>query len=264
MVRSLESRIGKRYICHDLYQLSFLAIAFPSMVKRMADPIRHMIDRMAIAVNAPSCPVVMAGLLFWRKYSKKESCLLYLAQMRAYPIIAACLVALSMYVRVYRRMARNFRSRKFTPFNMGGEPSCIAFCIVDYAISRLGRSEKASCFSWTVYNHGCYGIDEFVRIRDKVYNDFKGVMDEHEGHVVEGYFVRIIGIRVSNVSTTATSTIPFQNLRLRVGSDYVCPYNLLAPGSLAKDVLVDHPKRIVADAVNKALLLDRWNRMGVG
>ena len=180
--------------------------------------------------------------------------------MRAFPIIAACLVAISMYVRVYRRMARNFRLRKFTSFRIGGQYSCSAFCIVDYAISRLGRPEDYSCFSWAVYSHGC-DLDGFVRIRKKVYEDFKGFMDEHEGHVVKGYFVRIVGIRVS---PTAASTIPFQKLRLRVGGDYVCPFDLLVPGSLAKDVLVDYPRRIVADAVNKALLLDRWNRMGVG
>ena len=184
--------------------------------------------------------------------------------MRAFPVIAAVgLVALSMYVRVYRRMARYFRSRKFTSFRIGGQPSYSAYCIVDYAISRLGHAENASCFSWTVYSHGC-DLDEFVRIRKKVYGDFKGFMDEHEGHVVKGYFVRIIGIRVS---PTAAYTIPFQTLRLRVGGDYVCPFNLLAPGSLAKDVLVDHPRRIVADAVNEALFLgegDWWKLLGAG
>ena len=187
--------------------------------------------------------------------------------MRAFPIIAACLVALSMYVRVYRRMLGCFRSLKFTTFSMGGTPSCIAFCIVDYAISRLGRSENASCFSWTVYNHGCCGIDEFVRIRKKVCDDFKGFMDEHAGHVVKGYFVRIIGIRVSPTAATVASTIPYQRLRLRVGGDYVCPYDLLAHGSLAKAELVDYPRRIVADAVNEALFIDDdnfWSRLGAG
>ncbi len=187
--------------------------------------------------------------------------------MRAYPIIAACLVALSMYVRVYRHKLGGFRSLKFTPFSMGGKPSCIAFCIVDYAISRLGRPEKASCFSWTVYNHGCCGIDEFVRIRKNVYDDFKGFMDEHEGHVVKGYFVRIVGIRVSPTAASTASTIPYQKLRLRVGGDYVCPFGLLAPGSPAKYVLVDYPRRIVADAVNEALLIDDdhfWSRLGAG
>lgn len=197
------------------------------------------------------------------KYSKIVTGLLYLAQMRAFPVIAACLVALSMYVRVYRRMLGCFRSLKFAPFSMGGKPSCIAFCIVDYAISKIGRPDNVSCFSWTVYRHGCCGIDEFVRIRKHVYDEFKGFMDEHAGHVVKGYFVRVIGIRVSN---TAASTLPFQQLRLRVGGDYVCPRVLLAPGSLAKDLLVDYPRRIVADAVNEALLIDDdwWNRLGTG
>ena len=192
--------------------------------------------------------------------------MLYLAQMRAFPIIAACLVSLSMYVRVYRRMLGHFRSLKFTPFSMGGKTLSIAFCIVDYAISRIGRSEKASCFSWTVYNHEYSGIDEFVRIRKNVYDDFKGLMDEHAGHVVKGYFVRIVGIRVSPTAATVASTIPYQRLRLRVGGDYVCPYDLLAHGSLAKDVLVDYPRRIVADAVHEALLIDDnfWSRLGAG
>ena len=182
--------------------------------------------------------------------------------MRAFPVIAACLVALSMYVRVYRRMLGCFRSLKFTPSSMGGKPVCRAFCIVDYAISRLGRPEDASRFSCTVYSHVCGGIDEFVRIRKHVYDEFKDFMDEHAGHVVKGYFVRIIGIRVS---PNASSTLPFQKLRLRVGGDYVCPHVLLAPRSLAKDLLVDYPRRIVVDAVNEALLIDDcWNRLGAG
>ena len=114
-----------------------------------------------------------------------------------------------------------------------------------------------------MYGHVC-DLDEFVRIRKKVYEDFKVYMGEHEGHVVKGYFVRIIGIRVS---PTAASTLPFQTLRLRVGGDYVCPFNLLATGSLAKDVLVDYPRRIVADAVNEALFLgegDWWKLPGAG
>lgn len=187
---------------------------------------------------------------FWGKYSKITFSLLYLAQMRAFPVIAAVgLVALSMYVRVYRRMARNFRSlAKYTVFRLGGYPNCVAYAVIDYRISRIGRPDKVVDFSCTVVCRRCTS-EEFYQIRSSVDLAFSDYMEyERTETVVRNYFVNITGARVTS---GGAETVPFSQLMIRVAGEYVKPSDLFNSDVRVHSVLMDMPRGAIDDAIRE-------------